>query len=130
MRHEECGDGCGCVVVHDRKHVRVRLKSDRDVRMPEAFLHDTRMDIHLQSERRPRVPQAVQRDRGQMVSDLRPPERLVDTLRLKRRTIGLTEHQLITTTASTRRCRSRVHRPPMLAENLDRRRVKRDRPSA
>ncbi len=116
--HEQRSNGCCGVVVHDRKHVRVGLQGDRDVRVSEAFLHDTRVNIQLQRERRPRVPQTMQRDRRQMVAGHRPPERLIDTLRMTRCTVGLAKHKLIPPTR-THRIRSCVNRSPMLAENLD-----------
>lgn len=47
LRHEQSCDGCRGVVVHDREHVRVGLQRDRDVRVPETFLYDARVDVHL-----------------------------------------------------------------------------------
>ena len=57
------------------------------------------------------------------MADHRPSERLIDTLRMMRRTIGPTKHEPIPDIADTCRCRPREHRTPMGAKNLHHRRV-------
>jgi len=85
-RHEQRSDGNRCVVVHGWQNVRVGLKRDRNVRAAEPFLSDTGADAALQCDRNPRVPQPVQRNRRQLVSDQRPTKGLIHPLWMQRLT--------------------------------------------
>ena len=99
--HEEGGDGRRCIVVHDRHHMRIRLQRDCDVGVAEPFLHDTLMNAGLQRQRRPRVPQAVHRNRRQPVPDHSTSKCLVDTLGMKWFVIRRGEHQITSDATST-----------------------------
>ncbi len=61
---ERVSDRVGGSTAHTGQHVGVGVEGDGDRCVSQKLLHELRMDVLLEEERRARVPEIVERDLG------------------------------------------------------------------
>ena len=92
---EQAGNCRGRFVVEGRADVAVDAEGDRDRGVAEAFLDDPRMDALLQSERRPRVAEAVEGEPRQAALGDSAEELGADSVGSEAGAVGVVEDQAL-----------------------------------